>query len=167
MTIRSDVLITMKRIEIVIDEESLGDLLGLCRTAGVRGYTFMKHAGGLGSRGERFPDDYALEEKNALLRTKVNTKACISRRIVVLRRRRCQELFARFSAFLHLHDRLPFVRCSDRSHDHAQLRPALNYNIEKRFIWTEQTHEHISHKLFCTGCKSRDIRPEYRWRRPR
>ena len=110
---------------------------------------------------------HALEEKKALLRTKVNTKACMSRRIVVLRRRRCQELFARFSAFLHLHDRLPFVRCSDRPHDHAQLRPALHYNIEKRFIWTEQTHKHISHKLFCTGRKSRDIRPEYRWRRPR
>lgn len=63
----SDVLIPLKRIEIVIDEEALGKLLGLLRTAGVRGYTFIKHAGGLGSRGERLPDDYALEEKNALV----------------------------------------------------------------------------------------------------
>lgn len=63
----SDVLISLKRIEIVIDEEALGDLLGLLRTAGVRGYTFIKHAGGLGSRGERRPDDYALEEKNAVV----------------------------------------------------------------------------------------------------
>jgi nitrogen regulatory protein PII len=67
MIMRSDTLIAMKRIEIVIEEEALGDLLGLCRTAGVRGYTFIKHAGGLGSRGERHPDDYALEEKNAVV----------------------------------------------------------------------------------------------------
>ncbi|GAB1720077.1 MAG: hypothetical protein NTAFB09_18080 [Nitrosospira sp.] len=67
MIMRPDTLIRMKRIEIVVDEEALGDLLGLCRTAGVRGYTFIKHAGGLGSRGERLPDDYALEEKNAVV----------------------------------------------------------------------------------------------------
>lgn len=67
MIMRPDTLITMKRIEIVVDEEALGDLLELCRTAGVRGYTFIKHAGGLGSRGERLPDDYALEEKNAVV----------------------------------------------------------------------------------------------------
>src|SRR5690348_8067523 len=65
MIMRPDTLIKMKRIEIVVDEEALGDLLGLCRTAGVRGDTFIKHAGGLGSRGERQPDDYALDEKNA------------------------------------------------------------------------------------------------------
>jgi nitrogen regulatory protein P-II 1 len=57
----------MKRIEIVIEEESLGDLLGLFRSVDVRGYTFMKHAGGLGTRGERRPDDYALQEKNAVV----------------------------------------------------------------------------------------------------
>lgn len=67
MFMRPDTLIAMKRIEIVVDEEALGDLLGLCRTASVRGYTFIKHAGGLGSRGERRPDDYALEEKNAVV----------------------------------------------------------------------------------------------------
>ena len=63
----SDVLIPLKRIEIVIDEEALGKLLGLLRTAGVRGYTTIKQAGGLGSRGERRPEDYALEEKNAVV----------------------------------------------------------------------------------------------------
>lgn len=63
----SDVLIPLKRIEIVVDEESLGELLELLQTTGVRGYTAIKHAGGLGSRGERRPDDYALEEKNAVL----------------------------------------------------------------------------------------------------
>lgn len=67
MIMRPDTLIRMKRIEIVVDEEALGDLLGLCRMAGVRGYTFIKHAGGLGSRGERLPDDYALDEKNAVV----------------------------------------------------------------------------------------------------
>ncbi|MGH8683932.1 MAG: P-II family nitrogen regulator [Nitrosospira sp.] len=63
----SDVLIPLKRIEIVVDEEALSKLLGLLRTAGVRGYTFISHAGGLGSRGERRPDDYGLEEKNSVV----------------------------------------------------------------------------------------------------
>lgn len=67
MMMRPDTLISMKRIEIVVDEEAVGDLLGLCRSAGVRGYTVLSHAGGLGSRGERRPDDYALEEKNAVV----------------------------------------------------------------------------------------------------
>lgn len=62
-----DVLIPLKRIEIVVDEEALGELLGLLRTAGVRGYTTIKQAGGLGSRGERRPEDYALQEKNAVV----------------------------------------------------------------------------------------------------
>ncbi|BCT67138.1 MULTISPECIES: P-II family nitrogen regulator [Nitrosospira] len=64
---RADVLISMIRIEIVIDEEKLGDLIALLRTADVRGYTFMRHGGGLGSRGERRPDDIALEERNAIV----------------------------------------------------------------------------------------------------
>jgi nitrogen regulatory protein PII len=67
MWTRPEVFISMKRIEIVVDEEALGTVLGLLRTTGVRGYTFMKQAGGLGSRGERRPDDIALEEKNAVL----------------------------------------------------------------------------------------------------
>lgn len=67
MIIKPDVLISMKRIEIVIEEEALGELLELLRSGGVRGYTFIKQAGGLGSRGERRPDDMALEEKNAVV----------------------------------------------------------------------------------------------------
>ncbi len=67
MIMRPDTLIAMKRIEIVIEEEALSELLELCRSVDVRGYTFIKHAGGLGSRGERRPDDYALEEKNAVV----------------------------------------------------------------------------------------------------
>lgn len=59
--------IAMKRIEIVIDEEKLEDLITLLREADVRGYTFLKPAGGLGSRGTRRPDDIFFEENNALL----------------------------------------------------------------------------------------------------
>jgi hypothetical protein len=33
----------------------------------VRGYTVIKKAGGLGSTGERNPDDYVLEEHNAVM----------------------------------------------------------------------------------------------------
>ncbi|MDN5882488.1 MAG: transcriptional regulator, partial [Nitrosospira sp.] len=63
----SDVLIPLKRIEIVVDEDSVEKLLDLLHAANVRGYTVIKHAGGLGSRGERRPDDYALQERNALV----------------------------------------------------------------------------------------------------
>jgi nitrogen regulatory protein PII len=67
MIMRPDTLIAMKRIEIVIEEESLGDLIGLFKSVNVRGYTFINRAGGLGTRGERRPDDYALQEKNAVV----------------------------------------------------------------------------------------------------
>ncbi|SEK44434.1 P-II family nitrogen regulator [Nitrosovibrio tenuis] len=59
--------IAMKRMEIVIDEEKLEELIALLREIGVRGYTFIKSAGGLGSRGSRRPDDIFFEETNALL----------------------------------------------------------------------------------------------------
>jgi nitrogen regulatory protein PII len=67
MALSADVLIAMKRIEIVIDEESLNELIDLCRQAGIRGYTIIKKAGGLGSRGARDPEDYPLEEENAVM----------------------------------------------------------------------------------------------------
>jgi nitrogen regulatory protein PII len=67
MVLRPDILVTMKRIEIVIDEKSLDDMLQLLRDADVRGYTVIKKAGGLGSTGERNPDDYVLEEHNAVM----------------------------------------------------------------------------------------------------
>jgi len=57
----------MKRIEIVIDEEKLEELIAFLNAAGVRGYTFLKPAGGLGSRGTRRPDDLFFEETNVLL----------------------------------------------------------------------------------------------------
>jgi nitrogen regulatory protein P-II 1 len=62
-----DTAIAMKRIEIVIDEEKLEDLIGLLNELGVRGYTFIKSAGGLGSRGTRRPDDIFFEQNNAML----------------------------------------------------------------------------------------------------
>lgn len=67
MVLSADVLIAMKRIEIVIDEESLNELIDLCQKAEIRGYTVIKRAGGLGSRGARDPEDYPLEEENAVM----------------------------------------------------------------------------------------------------
>ena len=62
-----DATIALKRIEIVIDEEKLEDLITLLNDVGVRGYTFIKQAGGLGSRGTRRPDDLFFEQTNSLL----------------------------------------------------------------------------------------------------
>jgi nitrogen regulatory protein PII len=67
MALRPEILISMKRIEIVIDEESLREVIKLLREANVRGYTVIKKAGGLGSRGERDPDDYVFEDENAVM----------------------------------------------------------------------------------------------------
>ncbi len=60
-------MIAMKRIEIVIDEGKLEELLILMNEVGVRGYTFLKKAGGLGSRGTRRPDGLFFEEENAMV----------------------------------------------------------------------------------------------------
>ena len=62
-----DSAIAMKRMEIVIDEEKLEELIGILNELGVRGYTFIKSAGGLGSRGTRRPDDIFFEQNNAML----------------------------------------------------------------------------------------------------
>ncbi len=59
--------IPMKRFEIVVDEERLNELIALLGSTGVRGYTFIKHTGGLGSRGERRPDGLFLQEENAMV----------------------------------------------------------------------------------------------------
>jgi nitrogen regulatory protein PII len=67
MALSTDILIPMKRIEIVVTDESLNDLIELFREAKVRGYTVIKKAGGLGSRGERNPEYYPLEEENAVM----------------------------------------------------------------------------------------------------
>jgi nitrogen regulatory protein P-II 1 len=62
-----DSTIAMKEIKIVIDEEKLEELIALLDEVGVRGYTFVKSAGGLGSRGTRRPDGIFFEENNAML----------------------------------------------------------------------------------------------------
>ena len=67
MVLRPEIIKSMKRIEIVINEESLDDVLTLFRDANVRGYTVIKKAGGLGSTGERDPDDYILEQPNVVM----------------------------------------------------------------------------------------------------
>ena len=67
MMLRPEILISMKRIEIVIEEEELDNLIALLRSADVRGYTVIKPAGGLGSRGERKPDEPFLKENNAVV----------------------------------------------------------------------------------------------------
>ena len=67
MVLSAEILISMKRIEIVVASESLNELVDLLREARIRGYTVIKKAGGLGSRGERDPEDYSLEEENAVI----------------------------------------------------------------------------------------------------
>lgn len=60
-------LVSLKRIEIVIHEESLEDLLNLFQEADVQGYTVIKKVGGFGSTGERDQDDFILEQYNDLI----------------------------------------------------------------------------------------------------
>lgn len=62
-----DSTIAMKRMEIVIAEENLEELITILDDAGVRGYTFIKPTGGLGSRGVRRPDGLFFEENNVMM----------------------------------------------------------------------------------------------------
>ena len=59
--------IAMKRLEIVIGIEQLEQLMELLAICEVRGYTVIKNAGGLGSRGARNPDDVILTDENAVI----------------------------------------------------------------------------------------------------
>lgn len=67
MALELDILKKVVRIEVVVNEESLDSLIELFRDANVRGYTIIKGAGGLGSTGERNPDDYILQQPNAVV----------------------------------------------------------------------------------------------------
>jgi len=67
MSSKPESLISMKRIEIVIHEEFLDDLLKLFRDANVQGYTVIKKMGGLGSTGERDQDDFIMEQYNSII----------------------------------------------------------------------------------------------------
>jgi nitrogen regulatory protein PII len=59
--------IAMKRFEIVIGIEQLEQLTELLDRCAVRGYTVLKNAGGLGSRGMRDPGDVLLEQENVMV----------------------------------------------------------------------------------------------------
>lgn len=58
--------IVMKRFEVVVGIEHLDQLIELLRTSKIRGYTVIKDAGGLGTRGMRNPDDVLLTDENAV-----------------------------------------------------------------------------------------------------
>jgi nitrogen regulatory protein PII len=60
-------LVSLKRIEIVIHEERLEELLDLFREADVQGYTVIKKVGGFGSTGERDQDDFIMEQYNDVI----------------------------------------------------------------------------------------------------
>ena len=57
----------MKKFEIVVGAEYLNQLMELLERSEVRGYTTIKNAGGLGSRGARNPDDVLLADENAVI----------------------------------------------------------------------------------------------------
>lgn len=59
--------ISMKRFEIVIGIEYLNHLIELLERSEVRGYTVIKNAGGIGSRGIRNPDDVLIINNNAVI----------------------------------------------------------------------------------------------------
>ena len=59
--------IAMKRFEIVIGVEQLEQLTELLDRCSVRGYTVLKNAGGLGSRGVRDPGDVLWEQENVMV----------------------------------------------------------------------------------------------------
>lgn len=59
--------IAMRRFEIVIGVEQLDHLTDLLDRCAVRGYTVLKNAGGLGSRGVRDPGDVLLEQENVMV----------------------------------------------------------------------------------------------------
>lgn len=65
MLSNKEIYASMKRIEIVIYEESLEELLELFAEANIKGYTVIKKIGGYGSTGERDQDDFILEQYNA------------------------------------------------------------------------------------------------------
>ena len=59
--------IAMKRFEIVVGIEQLEQLTELLEKCSVRGYTVLKQAGGLGSRGVRDPGDVLMEQENVMV----------------------------------------------------------------------------------------------------
>ena len=62
-----DSTISMKRIEIVIDAGKLEELISLLLKTGAKGYTVLRNAGGLGSRGTRDPNEVLWDDGNAVV----------------------------------------------------------------------------------------------------
>ncbi len=56
--------IVLKKFEIIVEIEHLEQLIELLERSGVRGYTVIKNAGGLGVRGIRNPHDVLLPYEN-------------------------------------------------------------------------------------------------------
>jgi len=57
----------MKRFEIVIRKDKFSRIANLLTKTDVRGYTVIKQAGGLGSRGVVDPDDVILDDENVIV----------------------------------------------------------------------------------------------------
>jgi nitrogen regulatory protein P-II 1 len=67
MVLEKEGLVPLKRVEIVVDEDDFDEFQDICKAINIRGYTYIKDAGGFGSRGNRRPDDFSLPEKNMLV----------------------------------------------------------------------------------------------------
>ncbi|SFI92732.1 PG0541 family transporter-associated protein [Nitrosomonas sp. Nm34] len=67
MVLDKEVLVPLKRVEIVIDEDDFEEFQEICRAINIRGYTYIWQAGGFGTRGNRRPNDMSLPEKNFLV----------------------------------------------------------------------------------------------------
>lgn len=59
--------LAMKRLDIVVGQEKLDELIELLAGNKVRGYSIIRRVGGLGSRGIRSPYDVLNEEENVLI----------------------------------------------------------------------------------------------------
>jgi len=63
----TEIYVSMKRIEIVVHEGSLEELIEVFEEADIKGYTVIKKVGGYGSTGERDQDDFILEQYNSAI----------------------------------------------------------------------------------------------------
>jgi nitrogen regulatory protein PII len=62
-----DNTIAMKRLEIVISKDKFSKIASLFSRSDIRGYTIIKHAGGLGSRGPVENGDVTLNDGNVVV----------------------------------------------------------------------------------------------------
>lgn len=62
-----DNTISLKRLEIVVSKNKFSKIASLFSRSDVRGYTIIKHAGGLGSRGPVENGDVTLNDGNVVV----------------------------------------------------------------------------------------------------